>query len=63
MKEKISGKQLFDYIRHYKFEDNLSWSFCAGILKQNFDIIISSETLRNRVTKYIKDNNIEIKKE
>lgn len=57
MKE-ITNEQLYEYIKHYKFKDKMSWKFCAGILKQNFDIIISENSLRYRINKYMRENNI-----
>ena len=49
----ITDKELFNSIYHWKFEDDMSWEFCSGILKQNYDIDISSATLRRRILKYI----------
>ena len=44
----ISDKELVNHIWHFKVEDNLSWKFCAGILKQDLDIEISPQELKKR---------------
>lgn len=53
-KKNITDEKLFDYIYYWKFEHNLGWKFCAGILKLNYDIDISSRELKRRIEKYIK---------
>lgn len=52
----VTDKELFNSIYHWKFEDKMSWEFCSGILKQNYDIDISSITLKKRILKYIEEN-------
>ena len=50
----ISDKELVDHIWHFKVEDNLSWKFCADILKQDRDIEISPQELKKRFENYFK---------
>lgn len=54
----VTDKELFNSIYHWKFENDMSWEFCSGILKQNYDIDISSATLRRRILKYIESKKI-----
>ena len=57
---KLSDKDYVNYIWHFKVEDDMPWSFCAGILNQNLHTKISAQTLEKKFLYYFKETtNIE----
>ena len=52
----MTTKDYVDYIWHFKVEDNMSWDFCAGILKQNGVANISPKNLENTFKQYFSEN-------
>lgn len=53
--EKVTDEELFNYIYYWKFENNLSWKFCTGILELNYKIDISIKELKKRIQNYLEN--------
>lgn len=51
--EKVTDEELFNYIYSWKFERNLGWKFCTGILELNYEIDISVKELKKRIQNYL----------
>lgn len=53
--EKVTDEELFNYIYSWKFENNLGWKFCTGILELNYEIDISIKELKKRIQNYLEN--------
>ena len=56
------GEKLYEYIKPYKFKCGMSWESCSRILEEDYGIIISAQTLKNKVKNYMIYNCLDIKK-
>lgn len=56
------GERLYEYIKHYKFKCGMSWESCSRILEEDYGIIISAQTLKNKIKNYMIYNCVDIKK-
>lgn len=52
----MTNREYVSYIWYFKVEDNLPWSFCAGIIEQDGIEKISPTQLEKNFKKYFKDN-------
>jgi len=50
----ISDPDIVSELWHWKVEDNLSWLFCSGILKQNYGVEITAQEVKKKFLRYFK---------
>lgn len=50
-----TNRDIVNNIWHYKIEDNLPWSFCAGIVEQNTGEKISTTEVKRKFNAFFKE--------